>query len=217
MKKTLAVILIGFILLLAGCIGGGQAPSQDNQTNNTQLPNPASVKCVEDGGRLEIVKAADGEYGVCIFSNGAKCEEWAYFRGECSPQKPNYCAVDADCACGTHKESGECFVGSKEFVNIEKQCPDYCTGIAGMFETKCVSHQCKIVKKEENGFCGWSTGGECESDADCMAGGCSGQVCQSKKEAPVVTTCEYRECYSAANYGLSCSCVNNKCEWSKSD
>ena len=37
--------------------------------------------------------------------------------------------------------------------------------------------------QHESGFCGWSTGGECKADSDCMKGGCSGQVCQSKKKA----------------------------------
>ncbi|MEA3339639.1 MAG: DUF333 domain-containing protein [Chloroflexota bacterium] len=26
-----------------------------------------------------------GEYGVCVFSDGSECEEWAFFRGECEP------------------------------------------------------------------------------------------------------------------------------------
>lgn len=64
-----------------------------------------------------------------------------------------------------------------------------------------------------NSFCGTSTNGQCSSDADCIAGGCSGQVCQSKTEEPAVTTCEYRDCYNAAAFGLSCKCVNNKCQW----
>jgi len=50
----------------------------------TQIANPASVKCIEDGYRLEIRKSEDGgEYGVCIDADGGECEEWKYFRGEC--------------------------------------------------------------------------------------------------------------------------------------
>jgi len=37
------------------------------------------------------------------------------------------------------------------------------------------------------GFCGVSTGGPCSSDKDCVRSGCSGEVCQSKLEEPVVT------------------------------
>lgn len=219
MEKKLAFIFGLLLLFAAGCITNEQTPGGSGTDNGTQLPNPASEKCVKDGGRLEILQeAGGGEYGVCEFANGARCEEWAYFRGECTPEKPNYCADDSDCACGTHITTGECFVGSKEFVNVALQCPDYCTGIAAIFETRCVAHQCKIVRKNEtaaSGFCGWSTSGQCGSDNDCIATGCSGQVCQSKNEPAVVTTCEYRDCYEASKYGLSCRCVSNGCTWSK--
>ncbi len=49
------------------------------------MANPASVYCEENGGALEI-KTDDGggQYGVCKFSNGKECEEWAFFRGTCS-------------------------------------------------------------------------------------------------------------------------------------
>ncbi|MBU5574874.1 MAG: DUF333 domain-containing protein [Candidatus Aenigmarchaeota archaeon] len=111
------------------------------------VPNPASKYCIENNGSLFIEKDKNnGEYGVCIFQNNAKCEEWAFFKGECSKEKPNFCISKEDCACGTHINTGECFVGSKEFVNIEKQCPDYCTGIAGNFKIDCINHQCKLVK-----------------------------------------------------------------------
>lgn len=47
------------------------------------LANPASVSCGKVGGTTEIKKNADGsEYGMCKFSNGTTCEEWALFRGE---------------------------------------------------------------------------------------------------------------------------------------
>ena len=49
------------------------------------MPNPASVYCKETGNTLEIRTAADGsQSGVCIFPDGSTCDEWAYYRGECS-------------------------------------------------------------------------------------------------------------------------------------
>lgn len=50
------------------------------------LPNPASVYCEQQGYRLEIRTTADGsQAGVCMFPDGSECDEWAFFRGECSP------------------------------------------------------------------------------------------------------------------------------------
>jgi putative hemolysin len=49
------------------------------------MANPASVYCEEHDGTLEIVTAADGsQSGLCKFSDGTACDEWAYFRGECA-------------------------------------------------------------------------------------------------------------------------------------
>jgi len=62
------------------------------------------------------------------------------------PVSETACTTDADCACGTHKTTGACFFGNQEFVNVEKQCPDFCTGIAAMFEIKCVNSECKQVR-----------------------------------------------------------------------
>lgn len=63
-------------------------------------------------------------------------------------------------------------------------------------------------------FCGWSTYGSCSSDSDCIKGGCSGEVCQSNQEQPLITTCEWKNCYNPDRYGLYCKCVNEKCQWS---
>ncbi len=49
------------------------------------LPNPASKFCEEQGYRLEIREEPDGSLGYCLFPDGSECEEWAFFRGECSP------------------------------------------------------------------------------------------------------------------------------------
>ncbi|MEM7819439.1 MAG: eight-cysteine-cluster domain-containing protein [Candidatus Aenigmatarchaeota archaeon] len=78
----------------------------------------------------------------------------------------------------------------------------------------------EIFKNEINNstleeFCGFSTDGNCYFDSDCILGGCSGQICQSKNEESIVTTCEFRECYDAEKYNLKCKCINLKCQWSK--
>jgi putative hemolysin len=52
----------------------------------TQLANPASVYCVEQGGTLDTrTDDSGGQYGVCVFEDGSECEEWAFCRGECKP------------------------------------------------------------------------------------------------------------------------------------
>ena len=50
------------------------------------IANPASSYCVEKGGTSEIRTAEDGsQFGVCSFTDGSECEEWAFFRAECTP------------------------------------------------------------------------------------------------------------------------------------
>lgn len=63
------------------------------------------------------------------------------------------------------------------------------------------------------GFCGWSTYGECKSDEDCVIDGCSGQVCRSKFEEPVFTTCEWFDCYDAKKFNVACKCISGMCQW----
>ena len=74
------VILIGFVLSTS-CSVANKSPLP-----KANMPNPASVFCEENGGILKIVTASDGSQGgVCTFSDGSTCDEWAYFRGECKP------------------------------------------------------------------------------------------------------------------------------------
>jgi putative hemolysin len=61
-------------------------------TGGTEVANPASVYCEEQGYTLEMRTDENGTYGVCIFPDGTECEEWAYYRGECGPREQ---AVDS--------------------------------------------------------------------------------------------------------------------------
>jgi putative hemolysin/predicted secreted protein len=50
------------------------------------IANPASVNCVQQGGKVDIRKdATGGEVGYCVFPDKSECEEWAFMRGECKP------------------------------------------------------------------------------------------------------------------------------------
>jgi putative hemolysin len=80
MRKNLtilfAIIILGILIWAAY-----------SRNNIGWLPgNPASINCVEKGGVSDIRTSEDGsQYGVCKFSDGTECEEWAYFRGTCAP------------------------------------------------------------------------------------------------------------------------------------
>lgn len=53
----------------------------------TEIANPASKYCIEKGGQSVIETDSNGsQYGICKFPNGSECDEWKYFRGECSPK-----------------------------------------------------------------------------------------------------------------------------------
>ena len=92
MKKLLMLfVTIGVLLstILSACT---TFQIQESQTAGTELPpsmpNPASVFCEENGNKLEIHTAEDGsQSGICVFPDGSVCDEWAYFRGECSPSE----------------------------------------------------------------------------------------------------------------------------------
>jgi putative hemolysin len=62
---------IGVILLVVLAMGAERAWA---------LANPASVFCVQSGGKSEIRTGARGQYGVCRLPDGRVVEEWAYYR-----------------------------------------------------------------------------------------------------------------------------------------
>lgn len=127
-----------------------------------------------------------------------------------SPENSKFCFSDSDCACGKSNATGECFYGNKNFVNASEQCPDFCAGIGGNFEIKCINSECRQVQKGNA-----VQSPECSNDSDCGTGGCSGQVCTTEGNAPsIITTCEYLPEYGCLKQ-TNCGCVSGKCEWKK--
>lgn len=91
MKKTLIIVLVLIVIGLI-CyfsffkkeqkIDSGLSESQPEES--VGLANPASVHCQEQGGELSIKDFESGQKGFCLFSDGSQCEEWDFFRGDCS-------------------------------------------------------------------------------------------------------------------------------------
>ena len=174
MRRRMLIVLPALLALalLVGACG-------DDDENESGLPNPASVYCTEQGGDLEIRTDADGnQYGVCIFSDGSECDEWAFFRGECRPGDSlagetgiaNPASVYCEEQGGTlDLESGMCrFSDGSEceewaFFRGECQPGDSLgdeAGIANPASVYCEEQGGTLDL--ESGMCRFSDGSECE-------------------------------------------------------
>ena len=50
------------------------------------IANPASVYCIRQGGKLEIVDTKKGQIGICVLPDGRRIEEWKFFRESHAPR-----------------------------------------------------------------------------------------------------------------------------------
>jgi putative hemolysin len=82
--------IIPFTIILMALTACSVFEVQHTESAATELPlnmpNPATVYCVENGNKIENHTAEDGsQSSECVFPDGSACDEWAYFRGECGP------------------------------------------------------------------------------------------------------------------------------------
>jgi dipeptidase D len=77
-------MLILAAFLVVAC-GAEPAPTAAPTEPASDMPNPASVFCIDEGYELEIRDETGGQVGYCLFPDGSECEEWAFYRGECAP------------------------------------------------------------------------------------------------------------------------------------
>jgi putative hemolysin len=66
------------MIALVGCTSPTTAPSEEP----ARAANPASVHCVDQGGKLEMRKGPDGETGYCHLPDGSVVEEWELYRSQ---------------------------------------------------------------------------------------------------------------------------------------
>ncbi len=81
------MITVGLFVLSACGIATARLVIATVTPNSANIANPAAAYCRQQGNRPEIRTAADGsQNGVCIVPGGNECDEWAYYRGECSSE-----------------------------------------------------------------------------------------------------------------------------------
>ncbi len=84
-RIAVSVCILSLACLAVYCGGGESPPPTSDELAGAQIANPASTHCVENDGKLEIREGEKGQYGVCIFKDGSRCEEWSFLRSECAP------------------------------------------------------------------------------------------------------------------------------------
>jgi len=149
MRKMMIALLVISLILVGGISGCTKAssnlecsrdsdcvaascchPSQCVPVSNA--PSCSRIMCTEEcrPGTLDCGQ------GSCACVQG-KCEALS--------NTPVECSVDEDCACGTDMRTNQCARGPKSNINESRQCPDFCTGIAGNIITRCVDGKCSGV------------------------------------------------------------------------
>lgn len=107
--------------------GGGQG-------EGVGMANPASVYCVDQGGKPEIREGEGGQYGMCVFADGRQCDEWGFFRsGVCGDPSDGGGANVDGVVCGRENCHGldiKCGPNPAEICTMEYRLGDKCLRLA---------------------------------------------------------------------------------------
>lgn len=175
-----------------------------NTYSNSCHANAAGTSVVSDGP-CEPTPQMCGGFAGLLCPEGEVCE----LSPGCDPQNGG-----ADCAgtcieeptlissctdsCGGQSDSGACW------------CDDACAGYGDCCSD--IAEQCapaEPVRTPAAGMCIKNSDDFCETDADCNAGGCGGELCFNPAVSSGISTCEC----GPVTTTTGCGCVNNSCTW----
>lgn len=106
-------VLFPLFFLLSILFSVSCTPKPINPTPEANMPNPASVHCEQNKGKLELRQdASGGVVGMCVFPDQSECEEWAYFRSECKPGSELMTDIPYGRSCGNRTAPNGCSCGN---------------------------------------------------------------------------------------------------------
>lgn len=133
-----------------------EAPTPSPETPEAPaigMANPASGYCQESGGKTKLFSFMDGsQAGLCWFTDGSVCEEWAYFRQECQPGGQWAPLSESDCnAVAKAVESAFGLPVAQSLQRWQSDRPNMDTGVGCQVETTGTGRQLMIVEKGPQG------------------------------------------------------------------
>jgi len=139
--------LVGIgILIVVGLIAGFSIFKKEA----SGLANPASVYCIEQGGKNIIVTDSQGgQSGLCVFADNSSCDEWAFYRNECKKGiNENSCGSDSDCVKDACCHASGCVSKENAPACKDIMCTQECvpgTLDCGQGSCKCINNKCEAV------------------------------------------------------------------------
>lgn len=146
-KGLIGFLVLALIIIVIGFFWFTKNNDLVNNTNSSEIANPASSYCVSQGNKLEIKDEEGGQVGYCVSPDGQKCEEWSFYRGECLFEGRSYCVPDSCC----HPSS--CILSNESSSNCsDVLCTAECregTLDCGAGHCAFVNNSCEVVWDEE--------------------------------------------------------------------
>ena len=153
------ILIVALMLLTLAVIAACTVPPHPTVEAPIGMPNPASVHCADEGGKLEIRDEAGGQVGYCIFPDGSECEEWAFYRGECNATGEgdrDYCETVDDCVPEQCCHPTSCVNKDYTMNCTGLGCTDECkedTMDCGCGTCTCIDNKCSVSWTRNETWC----------------------------------------------------------------
>ncbi|MEZ4226594.1 MAG: hypothetical protein R3B13_36945 [Polyangiaceae bacterium] len=170
------------------------------------LPCPDGYDCVDDpDDSCDPNNGGADCSGVCIPKAGCSpvmCELYCPYGFQ---KDASGCEV---CKCNEPPAQNSC-AGNCGAPSPDKSC--YCDSLCEKYKDCCADYQaqCKETRTPASGQCVKNSNDACSTDADCLGGGCGGELCYNPALGSGISTCE---CTAPMNV-KGCGCVAGKCTW----